>query len=657
LYLFPTSLLSFAVLGIAVLAYLRPRAALGAALVAIPFGGNRPGTTHTEVAVVVAATLLISLTARRFRTERLPSKQIWEAITSTPLLLAAFLYLLFSCGSLVSMPLPDLFDELRNTTDRSSFSQLAFSVRSIVMANEHTLLYSVMSVYLTSLSFLLSLFVWQLCSADYGRSGRIFFGCVLCGLVTTLILGILDYYGFIDLSSFRELDPIVNPNNHQFRLQSVFAHSGWYAEYITLTIPTCLTILSLKAPFWVRTAVVLGILALGEFVLILTYQRGGWLSYPLTLVAVWAAIYVVRRLEQGSTDIPAALKRSSLKVLISIPITIAISLLLVVALQQGRSADEALSPYVSRFKEIQRTGDRTDFFFAGALLGIKHPIMGGGSDSFAWQFEREFEAESGSYFGRYTLPLHGSAHNVYAQTFSGKGVCGLIALLSLPLLIISGAYRSIVAQSATPSSHLLILTAACFAAAFLIYGNVQEVFYIQALQFLFFTVIGVVAAELPRCTKKARLLGASPATLFVLLLACHVVWEYGWPGQTRSSLSNPRPRGCFPAEKLATGGSFRWCAERATVALPTSALAAAPTLTLEAGPIGQKITISTESVPNSERVIEIAPGERKQVPITPSPSGSTFLRLTATGSFVPAARWKESRDQRRLAFKIIENRS
>jgi O-antigen ligase len=657
LYLSPLSLLSLAVVAVAALAYTRPRAALGAALIAIPFGGNRPGTTQAEVALVVASSLLIGLWARRFHVERVSQRQLWQQIAATPLLLTAFLYLLFSCGSLVSIPLPELIDELRNITDRSSLYQLAFSVRWAIMANEHTLLYSVVSVYMTTLCFFLAVSVWQICLTDRGRNGKLFFGCILIGLVATFLLGVLDYYALISLTSFRELDPIVNQNNRQFRLQSVFAHSGWYAEYVTLTIPTCLMILALRAPFWLRTTIVLTVLALGEFVLILTYQRGGWLSYPLTLIAVWAAIYVVRRLEQGSSEILAALKRSSVKVLVSLPITVAISLLLVLALQRGSSSDAALSPYVSRFKEIQRTGDRTDFLFAGLLLGIKHPIMGGASDSFAWQFEREFEADSGSYFGLYTLPLHGSAHNVYAQTFSGKGLCGLIALIALPILIIRGAYQSVISRATSLHSNLLVLTGACFASAFLIYGNVQEVFYIQVLQFLFFAVIGIIAAELPQRAKEPRFVGASPAALFAILLATHVLWEFGWPGQARANLRTPHPFGCFPLEKLPSGGSYRWCSERAVVTVSTPALGTPAVLTLEAGPIGQTITVVTNHATGSTSVIELAPGERKQVAVALNPSGSTLARLTATGSFVPANRWPDSNDRRRLAFKVVSNGS
>jgi hypothetical protein len=175
------------------------------------------------------------------------------------------------------------------------------------------------------------------------------------------------------------------------------------------------------------------------------------------------------------------------------------------------------------------------------------------------------------------------------------------------------------------------------------------VFYIQTLQFLFFIMVGVVAAELPQKAPQPSRWGLTSPALFILLLSAHFAWEFLWPGETRAWSRQERPFGCFPVEKLPSGGSYQWCSERAIVAIPAGQAA----LTLEAGPLNQTITIAINPPTASESVVELAAGERKQVQITPNSSGKTFVRLTATTSFVPAIKWPESADQRRLAFKIV----
>lgn len=460
----PTPILCAAVIGFSSLA---PRAMCSISLALLPLGGNRPGTPHAFHAALVGASLLIGLSIRRLLTSRRRAVQSFEEIITNPLLLAGLLYCFCSVASLTAVPINHVIDEVRNLTNFSYPREIGSSLLSILKTGEHTLLYSYVSVYLTLLAYALGLNIFWLCRENSThRTSRVFLSAIGLGLLASGIIGLLDYYHLSDLRWFRPLDPIVNPGYQQFRLQSFFAHSGWYAEYVTLAMPTCLVLLALNAPFWLRVVTVILGLALGEFILILTYQRGGWISYPVTLFAVWAAIYVVRCLEQHRIDVASALRRSLGKILVSLPLTVIVSLALVTGIQGKESIESALSPYISRFKDIQRTGDRTDFFFAGLLIGSKHPILGGGADSFAWQFDREFESPQGSFFSRYVLPLHGSAHNVFAQTFSGKGIAGLISLLAIPYLLIRGC-RRIISDNAQPiSSKLVALSGGCLRVPF-----------------------------------------------------------------------------------------------------------------------------------------------------------------------------------------------
>ena len=638
----------------AVLGFLAPGLGCAVALFVLPLGGNRPGTPQSFLSILAGASLFLGMVGRGFRSKRNALSSLSGEELRNPLLFLGLLYCFFSVASLISIPVTHVIADLRNVSSRESLQAIAFSFYSLVFASEHTLLYSFLSVYYTALAFLLGVALYRMCIADTERKPKLFLGAAFLGLFASLLFGVLDYYGFIDLLWLRGLDPIVNPGGKQFRLQSLFGHSGWYAEYLTLAIPTCLVILAIRLPFWIRAVAILLALALGEFVLILTYQRGGWLSYPLTLIAVWAAIYVVRLLERNENDIGRALRRSMMKVLISLPLTVVVSLVLVFVIQGKGSVEEAMSPYVSRFKDIQRTGDRTDFLKAGFLLGSLHPVLGGGSDSFAWQFEREIESPRGSFPGRFVLPLHGSAHNVYAQTFSGKGICGLLALLAVPLAMLVVVPRTLRASNRSISDKLIVLTGGCYASAFLIYGNVQEVFYIQVLQFLFFAMVALVAAVGYERRNVSRTVVNVASWLCLALLSLHVAWEFVAPGYTRAFYAENRIFGCFPVEAPPESAPYRWCGERATIERSIDATTKAVDVIIEAGPVAQTIMIHEEGM--SAISVSLAPGEKKSVSVPLKASsqaqGRASLRMNASGSFVPKLVWPASGDTRRLAFKV-----
>lgn len=636
--------------------FVAPAMACALGLVALPLGGNRPGTSQAFLSTLAAASIFIGMAARGWFTRRETLSRISAEELRNPLIFLGTLYCFFSVASLISIPVIHVVEDLRNSTGRDSWKAVALSFYSVVFTSEHTFTYSFLSVYYTSVAYLLGIAVYRICVSDRTRKPTLFVAAAFLGLVLSLIIGVLDYYGFVDLMWLRDLDPIVNPGGKQFRLQSLFGHSGWYAEYLTLAIPTCLIILALKVPFWIRATMILLALGLGEFVLILTYQRGGWLSYPLTLVSVWAAIYVVRLLERNESDIGRALRRSLVKVLISLPVTVVVSLLLVFLIQGKSSVTDAMSPYVSRFKDIQRTGDRTDFFKAGFLIGSLHPVLGGGADSFAWQFEREMESPRGSFPGRFVLPLHGSAHNVYAQTFSGKGLCGLLTLLAIPFFALVATPGVLRNPGRSISDKLIMLTGACYACAFLIYGNVQEVFYIQVLQLLFFALVAIVASVAYRSSElTSRSLLVSPSVC-VALVALHLIWEFITPGYTRAFYAEKRQFGCFAEESSSESSVYRWCGERARFEHPVPHGAGAVEMVVEAGPVPQTLVIGDEGREPLE--IQLAPGEKRSVSIPVSEAsqaqGRVAIRCDASSAFIPKLVWPTSGDTRRLAFKVYQ---
>jgi hypothetical protein len=221
--------------------------------------------------------------------------------------------------------------------------------------------------------------------------------------------------------------------------------------------------------------------------------------------------------------------------------------------------------------------------------------------------------------------------------------------------MITRARRLILDPQSPLSSKLTVLTGACFAFAFLVYGNVQEVFYVQSLQFLFFTVVALTAAEGTAVTSTGRrpspfvsLIGAA------IIFSSHLAWEYLYPGTTARWLTEPREYGCYPAESAPSGASYRWCGERSLTLYPAPSQGAPLVLKLEAGPIAQTITIQAG---NSTAEVRLKAGEHRRVEllINPTEFNSSWIptRLASNASFVPRLLWPSSADRRRLAFKQI----
>jgi hypothetical protein len=96
-------------------------------------------------------------------------------------------------------------------------------------------------------------------------------------------------------------------------------------------------------------------------------------------------------------------------------------------------------------------------------------------------------------------------------------------------LMLGGAWlaaRRVALQADTARLGAALLLATT---AIVLYGQVQEVFYVPALQLVVFVVVGLCAGLQPAATRAARLV--VPA--IVLALALHAVTAFGAPGHLR----------------------------------------------------------------------------------------------------------------------------
>lgn len=558
----PTAALTWLSLSLALLLpLLNLPAALSLFLLLLPLFGNRPGSKAAQHLLLLSSALQIGLALSLLRQKNRRCLAYFPKENS--IIFFCYIFLLVAILSLSGLPLSEYYYSLRSAIPAwRDFSALVYRFYALTTSSEETIDYSFLSVIWTAFSVNICLLLY-LSARENARCLLHYGAMILGGLVLALAAGLADYYQIIDLRFWRPLDPIVNPNDVQFRLQSFFGHSGWFAEYVTLAIPYSMLVLLLPLKFACRLTLLLALLLLGEFALILTFQRGGWISYPLTLFAVWSAVYIAYRMERGERDFVKAFQESLLKIGFSLPLTLALSFSLLYTLNHYQllpyGSEFKIERYWQRLKEIQRTADRSDFVRAAYRLGLLNPFLGGGSESFAFHFEREFNTPSGRFFGQLNLPLHGSAHNVYAQTFAGKGLAGLTILM---LLVIGTAYsclRHTFHNPALPfSNKVFLLIGASFAAAFLIYGNVQEVFYIQSLQYLFFASLALVAAAGGgwKISDKERL---SMFYFLAVMLALSMLWKMNDGAITLP----PTTYGCYAPEADQNGRTFRWCGVRA----------------------------------------------------------------------------------------------
>lgn len=637
----------------------------------LPLFGNRPGSNQAFYLFLVTVSLnigfVISL-AKDYRT-------FFSSLNyKNPILFLSLLYLIVSVFSLSSLPLGEFLTIFKSQVPSwTDFSAFSYVFLNMIGSTEDKLSYSIFSVVWTTFSFNLMLLTYHVTAGKKENIG-IIFSAILAGLVLTLLAGLLDYYSVINLSGLRTLDPVVNPGGVQFRMQSFFGHSGWFAEYVTLCIPFTMIILRKPFNFSLKLAVIIAILLLGELSLILSFQRGGWISYPLTLLVVWASIYAYQSLENSNRSFLSALKGSFLKIIISIPLTLLATFAIFFTLSNlkiiNTDRNAVVSRYVDRFNHITKSSDRTDFMKAGLKLGSLYPILGAGSESFAYNFNKEFNKPDGAFYQQLNLPLYGSSHNVYMQIFSGKGIAGLLLLLAIIGYAIVSSFRLVLYDkfhSIVEKIYLLSIASFCF--AFLIYGNVQELFYVQMLQYLFFIVLGL-AAVLQRnhlnLSSKARLRILS---LVIILICAHFAWLYLKP------VSRPTTAeyGCFDAEKEASKREFRWCSPTAIRPFPVHVNANGnfAQINIEAGHIKNSADKYVLEIWESSTLLhskDVAATKKYKLDITLPPQSSSRvfeingekfinLRLKTNFYFIPVRDLDNSEDFRVLSYKLYNSDS
>ena len=273
-------------------------------------------------------------------------------------------------------------------------------------------------------------------------------------------LGLWQYFfgslelRFVDMSLFSDLGG---------RVFATFENPNMLAEYLALLLPLFLAV-SLSAGGAVRRAGGACGLVLGLACLIFTWSRGAWLG-TIAAVLVFLLLLSHRTL----------------------------SFLLLAALPGAALLPMLPERVVRRFASIGSAVDSSIRYRRYLWEGVRNMLndhwltgVGVGENAFCTVYER------------YALPGIETAvhsHNVYLQLLCGLGIVGLV-VFAVALLLWGRRALEYYRYGELRTPRLIVLGGLAGILALLIMGLFDDIFYNYRIFFLFWTVMGLVIAQL-----------------------------------------------------------------------------------------------------------------------------------------------------------------
>ncbi|MDX1385348.1 MAG: O-antigen ligase family protein, partial [Thermoanaerobaculia bacterium] len=305
------------------------------------------------------------------------------------------------------------------------------------------------------------------------------------GLAVVFALGIGETLGWFSLDGYRA----IGDSDYEARLHSLFFHSGWLMEYWVLCLPLAVTAAFAAGRRWA----VLGwlVLGLGLVVLPLSGQRGGWAAVAVQLAI--AALLSSRWLRFGSRAWLAP---------VAVVAVAAAALAGVLALRP--ELKDSLSERVER---LTYADNRMRVWSSSVEMAEDRPWLGWGVGTFAAAF-RAHPASARAYQYDWL-----TAHNHYLMWLVERGVAGLLALSALGWALVV----AILASRRSRDAVWALAFAVTFSGA-VVYGLVQYLFFVKAVEWAFWIVLGSAAAALPGRSRLAERLALVAAVGAVALM-------------------------------------------------------------------------------------------------------------------------------------------
>lgn len=482
----------YLLLGLAfgVFGYFKPRCSIYLLLFLLPLFGDRPSKTQVHYLIMYSSFILTGIYSNLYQNKQLFKRFLAKIRIHNISIFFTYLFIFVSFLSLIGLPMLGM---VKKTLEEDKF----YIFTELLSVGETTLYSSVQSVFLLFQAFLFGLYVY---GVSFRKDKLKFFRNLLLfmvlGFLLSVVVGHFDFFGLINLDFYRQTDGQFIHNFHSF-----FINPSWYSQYIAILLPMLPILLLFFKDKKIAILLLVFLVILGEVTLILSMQRGAWITYPPTLLFIWIAIYyVIAKMRDKNLSLNTFLRKNWLKVIITIPLTVTLSVYVVYGIKDYRknhgiqSATDTFLDVTRKANRVTSSNDRLMFWPPAIKLWKENPIFGGGGDSFGWQYKIYYYEKGAKFKGDKTdtlqLTQSGTAHNLYLQTLVGKGIFGLIFLLgfifSLLFMLVKKEFLSTRARNLQESIVSLVVLGSIIAT--IIYANVQEIFYIQPISIIFWIV-------------------------------------------------------------------------------------------------------------------------------------------------------------------------
>jgi O-antigen ligase len=323
---------------------------------------------------------------------------------------------------------------------------------------------------------------------------RWLFSAIFSGAVFCAFIGLLDFYGVVPLAWYR-FGGTTTPGV----LHSTFGNRGWFGEFILISVPFLLIgfMSRIKAVWW--KVLLFGSLVICEIALLLAGGRSGWVSYPVILFVCWLFFWFSK---EGRLESFHFRWKDLVKVAVSVPITIVISLVIVFYLfiplsdhlkssrgggiQEGGGATKAR--IVNQTARLVEPSGRLKAWTQGIDVARESPLFGLGYESFSWH-AHILAGLPNSYYTIYKENKHHQVlqtpHNIFLQIFVSGGAVGICLWL-----FIVGYALVILTFDLIKEKRLLNTPVIICILSFHIFGIFQSMQYIPMIWSMIFLCLG-----------------------------------------------------------------------------------------------------------------------------------------------------------------------
>ncbi len=468
-------------------------------------------------------------------------------------------YILLACFSLLLLPFSHIGSILHLWGWRDFFS-------AVLHAAPESILYPLSAVNRLLLFFV---FIFQISThAENNRLFRIVFSGLVSGAVLAAFIGILNHYQWFPLEWLRST--VASGT----RLQSVFGNPGWFAEFLAISIPFILLGFLHPNIRKVTKLMLFGILIICEMAIILTYSRTGWLIYPLVLVSCWFVFYLSKRIDAGTLSW-SAVGKTSVKVIVSVPLTIIVSYFLVTGVVRQDTSNTA-NLLQQRFSKISNPAARKKIWQESIAIGLEAPIFGLGYESYKHQVLTLASIPGSLYSKKRQIKNidFDTPHNHYLQIFVSNGIVGLFFWISIVLYTVVLLFYDL-----KTNKHYFNIAVLLSILAFHQYGFAQSMQYVGVIWFVIFLCFGYTMTLNEQALPPAMRQAATVSVLFLSFLTVAGGIVYADNFQSRkfaekyglhvygTDQDSYRYLGFYPEENWGKKGIFRWTGRKAIMKL------------------------------------------------------------------------------------------